>query len=79
MAKYQVKGNRTSLHIAGISERSKGSQLNYAVSACGALSRSYRFETLMDTDDLAAAVKRATVLSRKFCQNCAKAAELELA
>lgn len=79
---FTIKANRTSLHIAGITERMKGSEFTYSVSACGALSRSVRFESLNTSDDLAeilaAARLKASISSRKLCKNCESAAETQL-
>jgi hypothetical protein len=79
MASYTIKYNRTTNHIAGITERSKGSELDYARSACPSLSRSVRFALGKSTDDLAEALKSArTAGGRKICGHCESAAEAEL-
>lgn len=77
--KYQLRVNRSSVHISGIAERTKGSEFNYAQSACGALTRSYRFEEKQASDDIAEALhlaeQFAKVHGRKMCKNCQAAAQ----
>lgn len=79
---YTLKSNRTSIHIQGLTERSKGSEMNYAQSACASLTRSGHrmsagasFDT--PTEALKAARLRARASSRKVCKNCEAAAEAE--
>jgi hypothetical protein len=81
---FTVKYNRTSYHIAGITEATKGSEFNYALSACAALSRtgsrmavSGTYEDLEEA--LAVATKSADVRGVKMCKNCKTAAERMLA
>lgn len=80
MSDYRIKNNRTTNHIGGIEERTIGSQFNYAVSACGSLSRSVNFETHSTHSDLAEALRVARIAGqRKLCKNCEKAALATLA
>jgi hypothetical protein len=80
---YTLKYNRTGQHIAGIVERTKGTDLDYALSACPALSRSgsrmaqgKSYEDLKEA--LAAAELSAQVGNRKMCTKCRMAAETAL-
>lgn len=79
---FYIKANRTSVHIAGITERTKGSAFDYSLSACAALSRSVRFQTLQTGEDLGATLTaarlQAAISGRKMCKNCEKAATQEL-
>lgn len=78
MAAYTIRYNRTTDHIEGISERSKGSQMNYALSACPALSRSgARFAVGKSSDDLAEIMK-SFGKTRKACKKCLEAAQAVL-
>jgi hypothetical protein len=79
--RYTVRYNRTAVHISGIAERTRGSQLNYAVSACPALSRSgVRMATKSGewadvSEALAAAQTHAKVYGLKMCAKCEQAAQ----
>lgn len=69
---YTIKGNRSTVHIAGIEERTTSTQgeeaasarghvAYYAQSACAGLTRSgHRMETLGEYEDIAEAIKNAT-------------------
>ncbi|WP_141747465.1 hypothetical protein [Streptomyces nanshensis] len=79
---YTVKANRSSVHIAGIAERTVGTEFDYALTACPALSRSgYRMETVGSHDNIEDALRQARVhvtasaIRRKLCKNCEAAAE----
>jgi len=90
---YTIKANRSSVHIAGIEERTQSTGADngsgvvpyYAESACGALTRSgYSMQQLGTYDDIADAIKHATyatysIGSRKVCKTCLAAAEALLA
>jgi hypothetical protein len=77
---YTIRYNRTTNHIAGIEVRSEGSQLDYARTACPALSRSAtRMATGPVVTDLAEALKIARSRGgRKICRSCEAAAEAAL-
>lgn len=75
--KYQIRYNRTTNHIEGIDERTAGSDLNYALSACPVLSRSYNLANGEGSDDLAEILASARQ-GRKLCKHCEKAAEAAL-
>lgn len=77
---YTIKYNKSTNHIAGITERTTGSELSYAVSACPALSRSGSrmavgpsFEDISDA--LSAARVSAKANRRNVCRTCEGAAE----
>jgi hypothetical protein len=80
---YTIKYNGSTSHLAGIDERTQGSEFNYAVSACSALSRSARFCNGKSFDDLSEALKglrsNAAAGRRKVCKNCESAAEAAIA
>jgi hypothetical protein len=81
---YTIRYNRNTNHIAGITERTKGSDFTYAQSACAALTRSgTRMATGKSSDDLAEiladARSSARATGRKLCTTCEKAAEMEIA
>ncbi len=90
-ATYTLKGNRSTVHIAGLAERttSSGNERGgvvgyYAQSACAGLTRSgHRMEQLGTFSDLAEAIKHATfatysISSRKVCKTCLAAATAAL-
>lgn len=83
---YSLKVNRTTVHIAGLEERSTGAgrELNGAVSyypesACGALTRGSFSSVGKATDSpaeaLRAAQTNAKINRRKVCKHCEKAAQ----
>lgn len=85
---FTIKGNRSTVHIAGIEERtqSEGAERGgviayYAQSACASLTRSgHRMESLGQYEDIAEAVKSATyatysISGRKVCKTCLAAAD----
>lgn len=85
---FTIKANRSTVHIAGIEERtpSTGTERGgvvayYAESACGALTRSgHRMETLSQYEDIEAALNAAelatySISGRKVCKTCREAAE----
>jgi hypothetical protein len=80
---YTVKYNRSTSHLAGVTERTMGSEFNYAVSACSALSRSVRFCTGESVEDPSEALQalrlNAKAYGRKICKNCERGilAEIE--
>lgn len=82
---YQIRYNRTTNHIEGIPERTIGTGLTYATSACGALSRgAIRMGTVGPEHadlavTLAAARSNAAASGRKLCRNCERAAEAAIA
>jgi hypothetical protein len=73
-AEYTIKYNRTTNHIAGIAERSNGSDLNYAQSACPVLTRSYNLATGKTFTSAAKALESARKGGRKVCKHCEAAA-----
>lgn len=80
---YTLKYNRTGQHIAGIVERTKGSDLDYALSACSALSRNGSRMAMGESyTDLKEALQEAEtdarVSGRKMCAKCRTAAEAAL-
>lgn len=77
---FTVKYTRTSYHIAGIVEATKGSDLDYALSACPALSRSGSRMAVGGTHEdlteaLSAAQSAARVRGARVCEKCQAAAE----
>ena len=82
---YTIKGNRSTVHIAGLDERTTGAGVErggyYAQSACAVLTRSgHRMETIGNYVDLTEALKVAhqatySIGSRKVCKTCLAAAE----
>lgn len=80
MTAYQIKSNKTSNHIAGLDEATTASAngMNYAVSACGALSRNLHLLNGESNDNLAAILSSARddaeAHGRKLCKHCEKAA-----
>lgn len=84
MSAYQVKYNKSSYHIAGIVARTEGTQMNYSLSACPALTRgANRMATGLRTDDLAEALRgaelSAKVRNARMCSKCREAAEIVIA
>ncbi len=88
---YTLKGNRSTVHIAGLAERttSTGTERGgvvgyYAQSACAGLTRSgHRMEQLGTYTDLAEAIVRAeyatySISGRKVCKSCLAAATAAL-
>jgi hypothetical protein len=72
---FTIRYNRTTNHIDGIAERSKGSALNYAVTACPVLSRSFNLATGKGYEDLKKALQAARKTGgRKLCKKCEAAA-----
>jgi hypothetical protein len=71
---FTIMYNRTTNHIAGISERSNGSELNYAQSACPVLTRSYNLATGKTFYSAAEALESARKGGRKVCKHCEAAA-----
>lgn len=82
--KFQLQVNRSSVHISGIAERTQASTdgMTYAQSACGALTRSYNFETKNADDSLVEALRLAEqfakVYGKKMCKNCQAAAQAQI-
>ena len=82
---FRAKYNMSTVHIDGLSIRTKGSDLNYSLSACSALTRNgYRMaasrESFNDVREaLAAARGVASALGRKLCKTCEQAAEAQIA
>jgi hypothetical protein len=77
---FTVKYNKTSNHISGIEARTEGSDLNYAASACGSLSRSgHRMAVAKSYDSVADALKAIQTSTRSACKNCVAAAEALIA
>lgn len=80
-APYTIRYNRTAAHISGIAERTRGTELDYAVSACPALSRSgvrmaVKSGAWADVSEaLAAARTHARVYGLKMCAKCETAAQ----
>jgi hypothetical protein len=88
---FTVKANRSSVHIAGITERTKSAGEErggvvgyYAESACGALTRNgRRMQGLGDFEELADALRKArgaaaSISGRKVCKTCETAATAQL-
>lgn len=78
---FTIRYNRNTDHIEGISERTPVSAdgMNYAVSACPALSRSgVRLAVGFASDDLREVLENFGKL-QKACKKCEKAANLVLA
>jgi hypothetical protein len=76
---YTVLYNRATNHINGLDELAKGSELNYSLSACSAVTKGYlaageSFSTVAEA--LANAVLAG---GRRLCKNCEKAAKAALA
>ncbi|ARX87875.1 hypothetical protein SMD44_07357 [Streptomyces alboflavus] len=76
---YRIRYNRTTNHIDGIAERTKGTDLDYAFSACPAISRattsiSVSLAVGEEFDDLGEALQAARTGRRKLCKACEKAA-----
>jgi hypothetical protein len=79
-----LKYNSATVHIDGLEVRSQGSEFDYSVTACGALTRGYRFCTAKGAhataaDALAAAKTLAKSLTKKLCKTCTAAAEAAIA
>jgi hypothetical protein len=77
--KYTIRYNCASVHVQGINEATAGSEFNYALSACPALSRSgIRMAMGESFDDVAEALRsaqiNARVYGRKLCSKCEQAA-----
>jgi hypothetical protein len=85
MNAYQIKYTGKTYHIAGIEVATVGTQLDYSITACPALTRSASRMAITGkpVDDLAAALKSATTSARvrngKVCAHCEKAAAKILA
>lgn len=85
MSDYQIKYTGKTYHIAGIEVATVGTQLEYSLTACPALTRSASrmANSGKALDDLAAALKAATTSARvrngKVCAHCEKAAAKVLA
>jgi hypothetical protein len=76
---YTVLYNRNTNHIAGLDELTRGSELNYSLSACSAVTKGY-LAAGESFDNVAAALANATLAGgRRLCKNCAKAANARLA
>lgn len=88
---YTIKANRSTVHIAGITERTKSAGTErggvvgyYAESACAGLTRSgHRMENLGDYADLGDALQHAkyatySISGRKVCKTCEAAALAQL-
>lgn len=73
-AQYQIRYNRTTNHISGIEVRTAGSEMNYSLTSCPVLSRTYNLANGQSSDDLAALLVSAKT-GRKICRHCEKAAE----
>ncbi len=81
---YQILYNASTNHISGIAERTHGTDFDYPVSACSALSRgAIRMSGGKRFEDLGEALKGArdssAATGRKLCRNCEKAAEAVIA
>lgn len=82
---FRAKYNMSTVHIDGLSIRTKGSDLNYSLSACSALTRNgYRMAASREgfndvREALAAARGVASALGRKLCKKCEQAAEAQIA
>lgn len=76
MTTYTIRYNRTTNHIAGIAESTIGSELNYSLSACGALSRNaHRLATGRTVETIEDALRIArSAGGRAICQSCETAA-----
>lgn len=75
---FTIKYNRSTSHIDGIDPKDSASgEFSYSLNACGALTRS-RLATGQRTEDLAEAVRLATITGRKLCKTCQKAADAVL-
>lgn len=77
---YRIKYNRTTYHIDGIATATKGSQLDYSITACPALTRNgHRMATGRTYGDLKWALEDASTSARnrgaKVCEKCRVAAE----
>lgn len=91
MSTYTLRYNRTSIHIDGLSIRTKsdgkdvgGHVSYYAENACGALSRSgSKMAVSTTSDDVAAILKaarsKAIAIGNKLCKTCEAAAEAMIA
>ncbi|WP_280485376.1 hypothetical protein [Nocardia cyriacigeorgica] len=81
MTAFTIRYNRTTNHIEGLAIRTEGGELNYSLSACGALTRNgIRMGRGFGSDDLAEVVAKAKILGgRKICKKCLEAAEAMLA
>lgn len=73
--RYQLRGNRNTVHIAGFDEITRG-DMNYAVSPCGALSRGLYLDHGTSSDDAAEILDAARhdYRGRNLCKNCERAA-----
>lgn len=76
---YQIRYNAKKNHIAGITEATKGSEFNYALSACPALS-AHEMAEGPTSDNLLEIVEQARKWNqKKLCMFCETAAKRELA
>ncbi|MEV6401186.1 hypothetical protein AB0M39_41505 [Streptomyces sp. NPDC051907] len=83
-ATISLKYNSATVHIDGLEVRTEGSEFNYSLTPCSALTRSTRMCTAKGqhataADALAAAVSLARSLGKKLCKNCVAAAEAQAA
>jgi hypothetical protein len=73
---YTIRYNAKTDHIEGIAERTKGSDLNYALSACPSLTRNgARMGYGESSEDLKELLNSSFGKLRKGCRNCLVAAE----
>lgn len=74
MNDYQIRYNRTTTHIDGLTVRTQGSELNYSQNVCGALTRG-GMAVGKSFNTPAEALRAAKASNRKVCKNCQAAAE----
>lgn len=76
---YTIRYNGKKNHIAGIAEATTGSEMNYPLSACPALS-SYAMAEGPTSESLIEILDKARIWNQKpICMFCEKAAQRELA
>lgn len=75
---FQIFYNRTTDHIDGLEIRTEGSDLNYSLSHCSALSRNAtRMARGKKSEDLGE-ILRSAGITRKLCKSCEDAAKAQL-
>ena len=71
---YTIKYKTGAVHIEGLPEKLTGSQMNYSLSACSALSRSNFWAVGPQSEDLAEIVDKAQYYGKRICLKCEKVA-----
>ena len=75
---FQIFYNRTTNHIDGLAIRTEGSDFNYSLSHCPALSRNASRMGRGDKSEDLAKILRWARIDRKLCKSCEAAAQAQL-